>query len=146
MPYVSYSLANMIINAFKKSNEVFTISYLHFAGLLKFPTIGNGKGGSREVKELRGEEQRSSFPQYPPPGPGPFLRAGGMSDNPGKLRLKFLKSAGSTSKKGKEQERGRRNEKIAIDRSPRRGTAASFPLRSVTSPRPSRAGVHRSPR
>lgn len=40
MPYVSYSLANMIINAFKKSNEVFTISTFTSPASLNFPILG----------------------------------------------------------------------------------------------------------
>lgn len=42
MPYVSYSLANMIINAFKKSNEVFTISTFASPACLNFPVPGIG--------------------------------------------------------------------------------------------------------
>lgn len=78
MPYVSYSLANIIINAFKKSNEVFTISYLHFSGLPKFPSIGSRNGHLRGMKELRG--RGASSPPLPIPPRPRSLFAGGRHE------------------------------------------------------------------
>lgn len=40
MPCVSYSLSNMIINVFKKSNEVFTFSTFTSPTCLNFPVSG----------------------------------------------------------------------------------------------------------
>lgn len=123
-PYVSYSLANMIINAFKKSNEVFTISTFTSPARLNFPVSGIGEG-------WRSWGQRSSQPS-----PAPLCeREARLTSGVGKLRLKFLKSAGSPSKKGKGAESGegemRKLPPIALLR---------------VSPFPSKAGVCGSPR
>lgn len=101
MPCVSYSLSNMIINLFKKSNEVFTIST--FTVLPKFPSIENRNRHLRGLEEVRGEQLAL------PPRPRLLFARGGTTENSRKLRLKFLKSAGSTPKKGKVQEWAKRN-------------------------------------
>lgn len=47
MPGVPYLSANMIINAFRESNEVFTISPLTSPTRLKFPSIRNHEGANQ---------------------------------------------------------------------------------------------------
>lgn len=84
MPCVSYSLSNMIINVFKKSNEVFTIST--FTGLPKFTSIGNRNRHFRGLEEVGGEEQLALSSH---PGLGSSL--------PGEARLTTRGSCGSNS-------------------------------------------------
>lgn len=105
MPCVSYSLSNMIINVFKKSNEVFTISTFTSPACLNFPVSAIETGISEGWKR---QGKRAACPPLPP-RPRLLFARGGTTDNSGKLRLKFLKSAGSTPKKGKVQEWAKRN-------------------------------------
>lgn len=70
-PCVSYSPANMIINAFKKSNEVFTISKcLHLSAALPHRprTGGAGRDGTR--RDGTGQPRGAAAPEPVPALPG----------------------------------------------------------------------------